>query len=327
MIELLEKLVQIPSPTGQEYAIGQFLFTYLVDKGYHVLRQPVSNDRFNLLVTTDSNPDVLFCTHIDVVPPHIPFLRDGEKLHGRGACDAKGQIAAIITAGDRLLKEDISRFGFLFVVGEEQDSDGAKMAAKLKLDSRFVVICEPTENKLVTGQKGTIVFRVSATGSGGHSCLPENKTSAIHRLLAFLHNWGDLDWGTDPVLGRSTVNIGTISGGAGINIIAEAAQAEGIFRVATSVQQIKDKIQQLLPADVQLEIRSESEPQRLLDIEGFEKTVVAFGTDASYLRSLGKIVLLGPGSITVAHSAAEFITHKELLKGVELLIKIARLLI
>ncbi len=327
MLKLLEQLVQIPSPTGQEYAIGQFLTHYLDQKGFHVIQQSVGEKRYNLLATTSSNPHILFCTHLDVVPPHIPFHKEGNRIFGRGACDAKGQIAAIVAAGDRLLAEHIDGFGFLFVVGEEKDSDGAKKAAALKTSSRYVVICEPTDNKLVTGQKGTLVFKISARGSGGHSCSPENKTSAIHQLLACLYDWQDVDWGADPVLGRSTVNIGTITGGTGINIIAETATAEGIFRVASSVQYIKEKLQQLVPTGIELEIRSESDPQKLLSLPGFDTAVVAFGTDASYLRPLGEIALLGPGSITVAHSADEHISITELNKAVELLVKIAKQLI
>jgi len=327
MLTLLEQLVQIPSPTGQEYTIARYLSAFLEQKGYSVYRQPVGEMRYNLLATTGSTPAILFCTHLDVVPPHIPFHRDGEKIYGRGACDAKGQIAAIVAVGDRLRAEHLDQFGFLFVVGEEKDSDGAKKAAALKTSSRYVVICEPTNNKLVTGQKGTLVFKIRTRGSGGHSCSLENKTSAIHQLLACLYDWQDMDWGTDPVLGPSTVNIGIINGGTGINIIAETAEAEGIFRVASGVQHIKEKLQQRIPADIELEIRSESDPQKLLTLPGFDTTVVAFGTDASYLRPLGEIALLGPGAITVAHSADEHISVTELNKGVDLLVKIAKQLI
>lgn len=327
MIELLEKLIGIPSVTGDEYHIGQFLVGLLNDKGYKVTTQPVGQNRFNIIALTDSDPFILFNTHIDTVPPFIPASREGDRIYGRGACDAKGQIVTILDAADRLLKENINSFGLLFVVGEEVESDGAKIAAGLNLNSRYLIICEPTENKLVVGQKGTIVFRIKAKGSGGHSCHPEKGESAVHQILSCLSLWPDFDWGTDPFFGRSTVNIGKISGGTGINILAEHAEAEGIFRVATSVKQLKQKMRQLNNTQVDIEILSESDPQKLLQLDGFETDVVGFGTDASYLKSLGDILLLGPGSIEFAHCQNEHIHITDLNEGSDLLVKMVKQLL
>ncbi|MBN2413691.1 M20/M25/M40 family metallo-hydrolase [candidate division KSB1 bacterium] len=327
MIELLNKLIGIPSVTGDEYHIGQFLEELLKNKGYTVKTQAVDQNRFNIIALTDNDPFVLFNTHIDTVPPFIPPGRDGNRIYGRGACDAKGQIVTIIDAADRLLKENIKSFGLLFVVGEEVESDGAKKAARLNLNSRYLVICEPTENKLVVGQKGTIVFRVKAKGSGGHSCNPEKGESAIHKIISYLSKWQDYDWGTDPFFGQSTVNIGKISGGSGINILAEYAEAEGIFRVTTFVKQLKQKMEQLNNKLVDIEILSESDPQRLFKLDGFETTIVGFGTDASYLKPLGDILVLGPGSIEFAHCDNEHIVIEDLKTGSDLLVKIVKQLI
>jgi len=327
MIELLEKLIQIPSITGDEYQIGQFLIELLKNKGYKVNIQLVDQNRFNIIALTDNDPFIIFNSHIDTVPPYIPYRKEGDIIYGRGACDAKGQIVAIIDAADRLLKENITSFGLLFVVGEEVDSDGAKNAVQLDLNSHYIIICEPTENKLVAGQKGTIVFRIKTKGTGGHSCLPEKGNSAIHQLISFLHGWQEINWGTDAVLGKSTVNIGKISGGSGINILAEQAEAEGIFRVSTSVKQIKQKIYFLNNKRIGIEILSESEPQRLLELDGFEKTIVGFGTDASYLKPLGEILVLGPGSIKVAHCNNENINIEDLYNGSSLLVKMVKQLI
>jgi len=327
MIDCLNKLIQIPSVTGDEYQIGQFLVGLLKDKGYNVKTQAVDQNRFNIIALTDSDPFILFNTHIDTVPPFIPFSREGDRIYGRGACDAKGQIVTIIDAADRLLKENITSFGLLFVVGEEVESDGAKLAAGLTLDSRYLIICEPTENKLVVGQKGTIVFRLKAKGSGGHSCHPEKGESAIHQIISYFSQWQDYDWGTDVFFGRSTVNIGKISGGSGINILAEHAEAEGIFRVATSVRQLKRKIENMKNERIEIEMLSESDPQRLLELDGFEKTIVGFGTDASYLKPLGEILLLGPGSIEFAHCKNEHIKIEDLNRGSDLLVKMVKQLI
>ncbi len=289
----------------------------LKQKGYHVTAQPVTKDRFNVLALTDDTPIVLLNSHMDTVLPFCEYSKTEEKIFGRGACDAKGQIVAMVEAGDRLRSKGIQNFGLLFVVGEELDSDGAKMAARLDLESRYVIIGEPTENKLVAGQKGTIVFRIQASGKGGHSCNPDNGDSAIHRLVQYMTQWLETDWGVDPVFGASTLNFGKISGGSGMNVIAPAASVEGIFRVSTSVNDIKNIINTIKTEKIRIEYLSESEPLHLYTVEGFEKSIVSFGTDASYLRPLGKILLYGPGSIDVAHCDDEYIRKSDLECGVQ----------
>ena len=317
MIKLLQQLIDIPSISGEERDVGDFLFSFLTENGYETTKQPVSNNSVNILALTDERPRVILCSHMDTVAPFLPFRREGDVIFGRGACDAKGQIVAMIAAADKLRAEGINEFGLLLVVGEESTSGGAKKAVKLDIDSEFVVVGEPTDNKLAVGQKGVLVFKLTAKGTGGHSSLPELGESAVHKLISVLDVWLKLDWCKDELLGQSLINIGEFNGGVGMNVLAPEAEANGIFRVATSLSDIHKQIAATLPSDVKLTIPSESEPQRMIKLPGFKTQIVGFGTDAAHLRPLGDIVLYGPGSITVAHRDNEQITVSELEQAVE----------
>ena len=327
MIELLEKLVNIPSISGEEREIGRFLYHVLQEKGYHTIQQDVDANTFNILALAGANPAVLFCSHMDTVAPFLPFKKKGNILFGRGSCDAKGQIVAMIAAAEKLRAEGIYDFGMLFVVGEESTSRGAKKAAQLDIDSKYIVVGEPTDNKLAVGQKGVLAFTLSAKGTGGHSSLPELGESAIHKLLDVLSKWIGLDWGEDEMLGKSLLNIGEVSGGVGINVLAPAAKAGGMFRVATSLAAIHKIIDATLPKDIEFNVLSESDPQRMFVLPGFDTQVVGFGTDAAHLRPLGDIILYGPGSIRVAHRDNEQITISELEHAVDDYVRIVKILL
>jgi acetylornithine deacetylase len=327
MIKLLEKLVNISSISGNEQEVCRYLFHYLQDNGYETEQQPVARDSFNVLAGNGNRPRVILCSHMDTVAPFLPFRKQGDLIHGRGACDAKGQIVAMISAAARLSAENIQDFGLLFVVGEESTSCGAKKAAQFDLGSEFVIIGEPTDNKLAIGQKGVLAFELSAKGTGGHSSLPDLGESAVHKLLDVLYKWKELDWGADDVLGKSLINFGEISGGVGMNVLAPDATARGMFRIATSLSDIHEKIDATLPKDVQLRILSESGPQHMLTLPGFETQVVGFGTDAAHLRPMGDIILYGPGSIRVAHRDNEHIRISELEQAVDDYVKIVKSLL
>lgn len=316
MIDLLKDLMNISSISGNEATVGHFLVKLFQDCGYLTTTQPVEDNNFNVLATCGAQTKVLLCTHMDTVAPFIPFSYENGIVYGRGACDAKGQIVAMFEALERLRAEDIRNVGLLIVVGEETNSGGAKKAAKLSVGSEYVIVGEPTDNKLAIGQKGVMVFKLTAYGSGGHSSLPELGESAVHKLLNVTSRWIHDEWGEDPVLGKSLVNIGMFNGGVGMNVLAPEATAEGIFRVAVSVDEILNKMKATLPDDIELEIKSISGPQRMVEIPGFETKVVGFGTDAAHLRPLGDIVLYGPGSITVAHRDDEQIRVKDMQRAV-----------
>ena len=327
MIELLEKLINIPSCTREEGHIGQFLAHSLAEKGYIISKQYLDDHRFNLIATTARPPKIFFSTHMDTVTPFIPFQRDGKVIYGRGACDAKGAMACMIFAAEQLRKENVHDIGLLFVVGEELDSDGAKKAATLSLDSEYVIIGEPSDNTLVTAQKGTLVFKIKVSGKSAHSAYPEKGDSAIQRLLDILHKWQNFDWGRDDMLGSTTLNIGKVSGGEAVNIIADYAEAEGIFRIATSLVHVRERLLSYANDKVTIEILSGSQPQKMIALEGFKTTSVSWGSDAAYLNPLGKVLLLGPGSIDYAHSMNEQITIAELQEGINLYIKMVKKLL
>lgn len=316
MIELLEKLISIPSISGDESQLAALLSRYFIDKGYRMVTQDVDADRCNLLISKQERVKVLLCTHLDTVAPYIPFTRKGDIVYGRGACDAKGPMVAMIEAFEQTCRLGFSDVGLLFVVGEETTSEGAKKAATLSIGSKFVVVGEPTDNKVAVGQKGVLMFKLETEGVSGHSALPHQGESAIHKLVQLLSLWVKKEWGEDAQLGGSYVNIGLLNGGVGINVLAPRASAKGIFRVATSLEDIHRQIDATLPPDIRMEIPSESQPQRLLAIPDLETTVVSFGSDAAHLRPLGEIVLYGPGSIQNAHSDNEQITVAELQQAV-----------
>jgi acetylornithine deacetylase len=315
LVQLLTRLIDISSPTGEEEGIGEYLEVVLTEMGLEVNRQSLGHNRFNLLATTGGSIRILLCTHMDTVLPHLPSSQVGEIIRGRGACDAKGSMAAMISAAEKLLGRGKSELGLLFVVGEEKDSDGARKAAELKLSSEYVILGEPTENKVATGQKGTIVFQVEVSGKAAHSACPEKGRSAIHSLVELIRNWITADWGVDPIIGSNTLNIGRIGGGVGANVIAAKAVAEGIFRIGTSSEIVKEQLLAYECEDVSIKVLSSSEPMQLHVPVGVDTTVVSFGSDAPYLQSLGKVVMLGPGSIEYAHGPDEQITVNQLVSA------------
>jgi acetylornithine deacetylase len=321
---LLKELVNIESITGNEPALVEFLSRRLEGSGYRITRQEIASGRQNLLAVLGT-PRILFCTHTDTVAPFLPFSSDGKILRGRGTCDAKGSMAAMLIAGEKLAAEGRRDVGFLFVTGEETSSDGAKKAGEMVLDTEYIILGEPTDNLIASSQKGTLVFRVTVEGLAGHSALPSSGRSAVHKMAAIIKGWLDTDWGSDPSRGENTLNIGTVRGGIAPNVIAPGCVAEGIFRVATSVEDVRNIMTREIDADadIEVEILSSSEPLDLTRVPGLEHTVVSFGSDAPYLSGIARVIMCGPGSIRFAHSEDEQISVGELLEGVDVYKKIA----
>jgi acetylornithine deacetylase len=325
--ELTKKLMEIPSVTGNEKAIGEFLFSHLASLGYRVERQSVSPDRFNLLAFA-GDARVFLCTHIDTVPPPtIPVREDDDFLYGRGACDTKGIIAAMLEAGERVRHEGVTRFGYLFLVGEETDSIGAKTANTLKWDSEYVIVGEPTENKLARAQKGTMMLNLTAAGRACHSGYPEHGISAIRVLMDLINDCEKADWGNDPILGKGTFNTGTFQGGQAANIVPPSASASMMIRTVEPRAQVEEKMRRIVGNRATMEIVGASDPLPLHVVDGFETTVVSFGSDAPHLTNTGKRLLIGPGSILDAHTAGEKISKPELMEGVGLYERLVRKLL
>lgn len=323
LFPLTRTLIDIDSVTGRERAVGDFLFSYLSElagrTGGSVERLPVVEDRFNLFAAW-GEPVVVLSTHIDTVPPFFPSSEDDEHIHGRGACDTKGLLAAMIKAVEELLAAGDRGFGLLLVVGEETDSIGAKTANRSPRGSRYLINGEPTENRLALGSKGALSLVVEAEGRAAHSAYPELGVSAIDRLLEALARIRQVPLPTNPVLGESTLNIGTLSGGRAANVIADQARAQVMVRTVGPAEELRAALQAAatsVPGVRVLEQR-ETPAIHLGSLPGFASTIVKYTTDVPHLGAWGAPFLLGPGSIHVAHTPEERVPKRELVEAVGL---------
>ena len=326
LFELTRQLIDIPSPTGDEFGVGQFLVTFLRDYGYNVETQEVEPNRFNVIATTKAPARIVFSTHLDTVPPFIPSSEDELNIHGRGSCDAKGIIAAQIFAAERLRSEGFQEVGLLFTVDEELSSKGAQLANHHPLASqcRYLINGEPTDNKLAVGTKGSMRFIIRTQGTPAHSAYPEVGDSAIEKLLDVLNDLRNVDWPTDPFFGATTCNIGVINAGTRPNVIPAAATAELQVRITVSVDAAKKIVDQAVAGRASVEYASAHDPLKLFYVRGFEETIVRFTTDIPYLSNWGQAVLLGPGSILDAHTDHERVSKHELERAVGLYVELAQ---
>lgn len=319
-IRLARELIDIPSITGEERNVAVFVTDLLTQMGLSVRSQEVASSRFNVIAVTEKKPRVILCTHLDTVPPFMGSSEDEVYVRGRGACDTKGILAAMLCAADRLLKDEVRDFGFLLVVGEETDSIGAKVANARSIDlgSEYLVVGEPTESRFVRASKGAFTCVIRFEGTAAHSAYPERGSSAIQKMIGALRQITDEDWGTHPVLGEATVNVGIVRGGDKANIVPAWAEAEMIFRLVTTADEIAKRVGSIAAGFDGAIIRSHgNEPTFMFTPRGAESVVVAFNTDVPHLRDLGKPILFGPGSILDAHSSDEKITKAEIISAVE----------
>lgn len=318
-IALARQLIDIPSTTGNEGVIGDFLDEELSRLGFTTRTQPVAKGRFNVFASAGGRPRVVINSHIDTVPPWFGSREDDDYVFGRGACDTKGVIAAMIAAGERLLAGNVDDFAFLFVVGEETDSIGAKSAnaAFADLGSEYVLVGEPTESKFARASKGAFTCVVRFEGVAAHSAYPDLGDSAINKMVAAIAEINATDWGRDDVLGQSTVNVGVVRGGEQPNIIPAAAECEMIFRTVNQPAEIREKLDAVVKRHGGRIVRTHGNPpQHMVVPEGAESVIVSFNTDVPHLRSLGRPLLFGPGSILDAHGPNERMSKKELVAAV-----------
>ena len=318
-IAFARQFIDIPSPTEKERDAGEFLFETFQGLGYQCRRQDVAENRFNVFASAGGRPRVIINSHFDTVPPWFASSEDEEFIYGRGACDTKGIIAAMIAAGERLRAGDVRDFAFLFVVGEETDSIGAKQAniEFIDLGSEYVLVGEPTESSFARASKGAFTCVARFEGIAGHSAYPERGDSAINKLVAAIADINRTDWGTHEVLGRATVNVGVIRGGEKANIIPASAEAEMIFRIVSEPEVVRAKLDSLLRKHGGGILRSHGNPPQFMTVpDGAKSTVFAFNTDVPHLRGLGKPLLFGPGSILDAHGERERIRKRDLIDAI-----------
>ena len=326
-VHLTRRLVDIESISGNEGAVGAELYDELERLDYTVHKMPVAHERFNVMATLDDRPpQIVFSTHMDTVPPFIPSSEDDANIYGRGSCDAKGIIAAQITACQRLRTEGAA-VGMLFLVGEERDSQGAKVANETPPGSHFLINGEPTENKMAVASKGALRVEIIAEGRMAHSAYPELGESAIEKLLMALERLRAMKLPRNPEVGPCTMNIGLIEGGRAPNVIPDYAKAQLLYRLVGPAEELRTEIaetvQGLAKADFVLEIPF----MKLHTVDGVESMVAAFTTDIPALSRWGRPMLLGPGSIHVAHTEREFISKKQLHQAVDLYCSVARKLL
>lgn len=332
LFALTRSLIDIDSTTGREREVGDFLFHYLEDLAGRtngaVERMPVTEDRFNVFASW-GEPVVVLSTHIDTVPPFFPSSEDDEYVHGRGACDTKGGIASMIHAIQELLAEGSRGFGLLLVVGEETDSVGAQKANWEPRGSRWLVNGEPTENRLALGSKGMLYLALEAEGRAAHSAYPELGDSAIDKLLDVLARLRTVPFPEDPILGDTTLNVGTLSGGRASNVVADHARAEVTLRTVGDTSEVRRKLAAAVHASPGVRIAEirETPALHLGALPGFETSIVKYTTDIPRLGAWGQPFLLGPGSIHVAHTPEERVLKRDLIEAVRLYKEMVRRLL
>ncbi len=325
-VVLARQLIDIDSTTGAEGRVAGVLATYLRERGYSVLEQPLAGNRCNVIAAI-GEPRLVFSTHFDCVPPFFPSRVEGDVLYGRGACDAKGILAAQVAAAESLRAAGETRIGLVFVAGEERGSDGAKAANKIASQSAYLINGEPTDNRLGAATRGVLRVKLIAAGRAAHSGYPDLGESAIEKLLDRLIALREAPWPSDEVLGTTHYTVGVISGGVAPNVIPAHAEAEIIFRTVGDHDDVRRVLRGVVGDLVLIDEVLEVPPVRLRTLPGFESAVFAYTTDIPFLDQWGAPLLLGPGSIHVAHTDREHVHVAQLRAAVDLYEKLARQLL
>ena len=334
LFRYVREIVDIPSVTGDEAQVAERVAADLEAIGLGVEFDEVAPGRPNLIARAGDAPTRLwYCTHLDTVPPFFPSSETETHIAGRGSCDAKGILAAMLFAARRLREDGASGFGLVFTVGEEVDSVGA-----LHLDERgpgapaeglHLVCGEPTEGLMASGHKGTVRVRIQARGKAAHSAYPEAGDSAIHRLLGLITHLQSLDWGESEILGSTTLNVGLISGGVAGNVLAPAAEATLYWRLVGEAEPARRRLEEILAADDNLsfELVGQNDAVFCRTLPGFEVAPMSYSTDIPFMPSWGTPLLIGPGSIHDAHTAHEHVVKSDLVDAVAYYEKIGHLLL
>jgi acetylornithine deacetylase len=326
VVALAAELLAIESPTFAEGPAVEFVARRLIASGWNVTVQEVTPGRGNVWASRRGG-GVTLSTHLDTVPPYVPPRLEEERLYGRGASDAKGIAAAMLAAADRLVASGEERVDLLFVVGEEKGSDGARAANHLPATSRWLINGEPTESKLATGAKGSLRVTLRTRGRAAHSAYAHLGQSAIDPLLDLLPSLRDVELPTDPVLGQTSVNIGTIRGGTEANVVPDSAESEMMFRLVGPVEDVKAAVERWVAGRAEIEYGSTIPAQRFHTIAGFETAPMSYTSDIPLLGRWGTPLLFGPGSIHVAHTPDEYVDVTELRAAVDAYERLVRALL
>jgi acetylornithine deacetylase len=325
LFSLTRRLIDIESITPNEQEVGDFLFEELRRRGMDAQKMPVAETRSNLIATWPGHtrPEIFFSTHMDTVPPFIPSSEDDQRIYGRGACDAKGIIAAQMVAAEKLRADGVF-VGLLFLVGEERDSIGAKAANQHAQGARFMINGEPTENKLALASKGALHVEILASGKMAHSAYPELGESAIDKLVEALHRLHAIKLPEDANAGACTKNVGSIQGGVAPNVIPDSAKADLFYRLIGPADSLRREITDTVGDLAEVRFTRETPFLRLRTVDGMPTMVAAFTTDIPSLTNWGEPLLLGPGSIHVAHTEGEHIDKTQLAEAVDIYCSMAK---
>ena len=326
VVALAAELLALQSTSGAESSAVDFVSRWLVAGGWDVELQEVAPGRANVWARRAGH-GVTLSTHLDTVPPYVSPRLEGNRLYGRGACDAKGIAAAMMVAAEQLAADGELRVDLLFVVGEEKNSDGARAANHLPATSRFLINGEPTESKLASGAKGSQRVVIRTRGRAAHSAYAHLGESAIVPMLALLPTIHEIPLPSDPVLGDTTLNIGTIHGGTEANIVPALCESEVMFRLVNDVAPLRKAVERWAKGKAELDWGSHIPPQRFHTLPGFDTAAVSYTSDIPLLDRWGTPLLFGPGSITVAHTPDEYVDVGELRNAVDAYVRMTRALL
>jgi acetylornithine deacetylase len=325
VVAFTRQLVDIESITGNEAGVGDVIHSELLRLGFQADKIPVEGNRSNVYATSPQQPrpDIVFSTHMDTVPPFIPSSEDATRVYGRGSCDAKGIIATQIAAAE-LLRDEGIHVGLLFLVGEERNSLGAQVANRQSPGCKFLLNGEPTENRMASASKGTLRVNVIAEGRMAHSAYPELGESAIDKLLEALKRLRAMKLPSEEGIGPCTLNIGVIEGGRAPNVIPDKARAQLLYRLIGPTDELRREIERAVAGLVKVEFVLEIPFLRLRTLDGLPTMVAAFTTDIPALTNWGQPLLIGPGSIHVAHTESEYVEKNQLSDAIDLYCTIAK---
>lgn len=316
MIDFLIKMMEVDSTSGKEENIVEVIRKHFVSEKAVCDVQEIPNGKKNVFYKW-GNPEIIFCSHFDTVPPFIPPYRDDKRILGRGSCDAKGQIAVLSEACLQLEKEGKTNFGLLLLAGEEVGSYGAQTANKLIEGCKYVIVGEPTENKLIKAGKGNVLVEFTIKGKAAHSGYPLKGDDAIERFRVFLNDLHKLEFPEDDVLGNTTYNVGLLTSENAHNVIPDKVSFKIFFRTTFATHNIlENKVKEICNENIEYKINYGDAPIQFHTVEGFETGIVSYGSDAPELYNLGKRLLYGPGTIFVAHTQQEHIFVDDMNKAV-----------
>lgn len=325
--QLFKDILSIDSTSGKERDMALWLNDHLEAPSKELME--VGDGTLNLFLKWGA-PSVVFCTHMDTVPPYIKpvILSEVEKSHriitGRGSCDAKGQIFAMYTACKELEAKGCTDFGLLILAGEETGSWGAKAFSKTGFEAPFLIVGEPTDNKMVSAAKGTLSYDLKFTGEAFHSGYPQYGTSAVELFNQFYNALKAVEWGLDLELGETTWNIGLLSSPNPQNILSPELTCRLYFRTTfLSHQAVQTWMAGASAPLLTVTPRGGDTPSRYVTLPGFESAPVAFGSDAPHLTGFGHKIICGPGSIKVAHRDNENVLVADLEAAVEQYVRMA----